>query len=819
MTLRLPKINKVKLIALLSILMLSVTASTSGVVKAAAPFDVNHNSPGSLYFYTETSKEFALAAYGCEFLTDGGMFKAGIDAANSLVRFNTGSINTPEKMKCVETSTTLTAMQKAQLIAGSKNDSGGLGNMITRANMAILDQRPGSGLVYAEDVINKVLLPDAVYAAGASPAPYFPGSGYELLQPIQSFWGWAVTLSYSFMIIVILIVSLGLMFRARLDGKNQVKLQNAIPGIVMAMVLIPLTYPISGLFIDAITIGTNVIHDFVFNDAGPGGAVYRNDGAGSQGQFDEGRGLYADDWRINFFNARTLVGIGSLQAALENTSACSGGTDPGSTAPDIDCNGLYVSSGVFSAVDGLLGIFGSSFGKLISGIIYLVFTIITIWTSLRIGWKLFKQLLTLVLYPLIFPFIATTLAIPGQGNKLVMETLKRLANASLHFIVTYGMFLLAIVFTAPSFASNMTNGIGVSSYVPPLLNNTFFGNLFLVTGDTITDQSTRAVPTFLILVGVIIYLLIPSTLDKLTAALAPASGTPKFLTDALNEVKYSSDVMLRQAPAFGLNAASRIGSNTVGRVGKYVGSYRETPFSDSVADQYVKGQQESIDELRKNVANRGWLGRQVGKAEIAAATAAASAGANLRGKPDAFAKQAGEGKADLEVEIKLDFTDTAGTNFSIKLDDFRTKMGIGKTIGNVYTPITVSGAIKGSMTIKAKDGAPAPEGYIFIVDRGGTIGKMENDTMVGKADIKIGKTITPVQGNVGRIDGMYFSGAKGAKASLDFNIDMTVGSGGQMVASNWTMAKDNNIDVFIGKSLQDANGIKKSGSFNIRITS
>lgn len=817
MTLRLPKINKVKLIALLSILMLSVTASTSGVVKAATPFDTNYSSPGSLFFYTETSPEFAKNAYGCEYLTDAGILKSMVDAGNSLFRFNAGSINTPEKMKCVETSTQISAMDKARLIAGSATDSGGLGNMITRANMAILDQRPASGLVYAEDVINKVLLPDAVYAADVP--PYFPGSGYELLQPIQSFWGWAVTLSYSFMIIVILIVSLGLMFRARLDGKNQVKLQNAIPGIVMAMVLIPLTYPISGLFIDAITIGTNVIHDFVFNDAGPGGAVYRNDGAGSQGQFDEGRGLYADDWRINFFNARTLVGIGSLQAALENTSACSGGTDPGSTAPDIDCNGLYVSSGVFSAVDGLLGIFGSSFGKLISGIIYLIFTIITIWTSLRIGWKLFKQLLTLVLYPLIFPFIATTLAIPGQGNKLVMETIKRLANASLHFIVTYGMFLLAIVFTAPSFASNMTNGIGVSSYVPPLLNNTFFGSLFLVAGDTITDQSTRAVPTFLILVGVIIYLLIPSTLDKLTAALAPASGTPKFLTDALNEVKYSSDVMLRQAPAFGLNAASRVTSNTVGRVGKFVGGYKETPFSDSVADTYVKDKQKDLDDLRNEVASRGWLGRQVGKAEIAAATAAASAGASYYGKSDSFAKQGGEGKADLEVEIKLDFTDTAGTNFSMKLDDFRTKMGIGKTIGNVYTPITVSSAIKGSMTIKAKDGAPAPEGYVFIVDRGGTIGKMENDTMVGKADIKLGKTITPVQGNVGRIDGMYFSGAKGAKASLDFTIAMTVGTGGQMAASNWSMVKDNNIDVFIGKSLQDASGIKKSGSFNIRITS
>src|SRR5690606_18904813 len=154
------------------------------------------------------------------------------------------------------------------------------------------------GRVYAEDL-------------GVAPAPYFPsGTGFQLLQPIQAFWGWSVNIVYGILILIIIGIAFAIIFRNNLGGSQVVTIQSAIPSIALAMILVPLSYAISGLFIDAITIGTNAVHAFLLGPGAPGNAVYESRNVLLKGKCENqtsddascDRGLYADDDRVNWFN-------------------------------------------------------------------------------------------------------------------------------------------------------------------------------------------------------------------------------------------------------------------------------------------------------------------------------------------------------------------------------------------------------------------------------------------------------------------------------------------------------------------------------------
>jgi hypothetical protein len=218
----------------------------------------------------ETSK-----ALGTEARNSSGFIPNLLEALNRAISFSEEGESFTDK---VQTKKDIASGK----ITSSEDTSGvpGLGYYLSQATSTILNEKPASAVVFAQQQWDKLTTPTAVYAQEAttdtSTQAYFPGTGWDLLTPIQSFWGWAVGVSYSFMIILIVVVAFAMMFRSKLGGSEVVKIQSAIPGIVMAMVLIPLSYPISGLFIDAITLGTNVIHDWAFSPSGPGYPVYHD---------------------------------------------------------------------------------------------------------------------------------------------------------------------------------------------------------------------------------------------------------------------------------------------------------------------------------------------------------------------------------------------------------------------------------------------------------------------------------------------------------------------------------------------------------------
>ncbi|MCA9379163.1 hypothetical protein KC640_01930 [Candidatus Dojkabacteria bacterium] len=599
--------------------------------------------------------------------------------------------------------------------------------MTLSLNYSLLDQRPASGVVFALDRIENASSPEPVYAA--EPQPYFPGTGFELMQPIQAFWGWAVAVAYSFMILIIIAVAFALMFRAKLDGQQVVQLQNAIPGIVLAMILIPLSYPISGLFIDGISLGTNAVHGFVFGQGGPGRAVYEEgSSSGTPFNTEEGRGLYADDWRVNVFRVHELIGIQSLGVTAGNVIC----PDSATTGDCIDSS----QYGVLNFIDQLIKFIvaepegQSGIGYIIGELLNLLFSLMAIVVSFRIAWRLIKKLLVLMFMPIISPFIFATVAIPGTGMKSLTGYLKNLGAASLNYIVSYALFLFAIIFTNEAFFRSIPN-VQTYKYTPPLLGvigQAISGG----TTDTVNLAGTSTGMLFTLL-GAGLFLSIPKILDTIDEKLGVEQGfIPKALQPYVDDIKYSGDVAFRKAPATGRavgGTALSLAATPFNAAFKRFGGYKPTPFDYSRGEQYVLDRREKMSEMAADAANKKGLSKVVANARLGLAGARSSAGATLRGQSGAFAVKKAEGATSLQVS--LDF-DLIRANFQGS-DDYTIKQRTLKT------QIDPGGKLYGVFTVEAaKDTTPPAGSLVFKDYDGGTaIAKLVNESLGQTAFLRI----------------------------------------------------------------------------------
>lgn len=526
----------------------------------------------------------------------------------------------------------------------------GLGGFILNASYAMLEQRPASGVIFAMDQIDKAVSPEPVMAA--DPQPYFPGTGFSLMTPIQSFWGWSVTISYSFMILIIVGVAFALMFRAQLDGTTVVQLQNAIPGIVAAMILIPLSYPISGLFIDAITLSTNVYHDFIFGPAGPGRDVY-TDSLDQQGKNYNGqdtRGLYADDWRLNVFRFYEGVGINKLGDIAE-VSIC-----PAEATDTQICT--VANQGILGFVKGVLEFFFGSVSTVLGTVLNFLFSLVAIIVSIRIAKRLLIKLILLMFFPIAAPFIFATIAIPGQGTKNLIGFLKSMAAASLFFIATYIIFTTTLVLTNEAFYQNIPN-VSTYEFRPPLLGDLGAFVTGTVTGNV--GDGLGASGFLFTIVGAFLFLSTPKILDTIDEKLeVPPDFIPKALKPYIEDIGYSADYGLRQAPATARVAVDTLGGgayrNTVGLIGKRIGAQQEGGiFDETNAEKFVSARRKEIAALlaEKENPNTGF----VRKRQIDVQVAALRAGGNLRtgfyGEGNKFTPKAGEEGVNFSIEVEV----------------------------------------------------------------------------------------------------------------------------------------------------------------------
>lgn len=125
---------------------------------------------------------------------------------------------------------------------GGSNPSGALG--ITSSMISYLITTP--------PVSTKEYLADIGKSLGLTKVAYAQGIGFSGFSNLIPLWKGFRNLAYIFFVIIFLFIGLAIMFRVKIDPKTVITIQNAIPKIVISLILVTFSYAIVGLLIDLI---------------------------------------------------------------------------------------------------------------------------------------------------------------------------------------------------------------------------------------------------------------------------------------------------------------------------------------------------------------------------------------------------------------------------------------------------------------------------------------------------------------------------------------------------------------------------------------
>ncbi|MDP4009910.1 MAG: hypothetical protein Q8P53_02915 [Candidatus Shapirobacteria bacterium] len=131
--------------------------------------------------------------------------------------------------------------------------------------IATLYNPPASGIEYIAQVKNQFLGGNPVYAQGA---------GFAGLQPILPLWRGFRNVVYVLSALVFVIIGLMIMFRVKVSPQAVINIQNAIPQIIITLILVTFSYAIAGLLIDISTFFQTMVMALLFQSYGQNGLLY-----------------------------------------------------------------------------------------------------------------------------------------------------------------------------------------------------------------------------------------------------------------------------------------------------------------------------------------------------------------------------------------------------------------------------------------------------------------------------------------------------------------------------------------------------------------
>lgn len=129
-----------------------------------------------------------------------------------------------------------------------------IGNIST--GIAIMYAHPPADLAY--------WIRDTGQSLGFIPnQAYAQGIGFNGLAPLLPIWKAFRNIAYALLALAMVVVGFMVMMRKRIDPKTVVTVQNSLPRIVIALILITFSYAIVGLFIDIMYLSIAFLHFIV----------------------------------------------------------------------------------------------------------------------------------------------------------------------------------------------------------------------------------------------------------------------------------------------------------------------------------------------------------------------------------------------------------------------------------------------------------------------------------------------------------------------------------------------------------------------------
>jgi len=242
-------------------------------------------------------------------------------------------------------------------------------------------------------------------------------SGYEELQlaGVDVMWGRVRNIAYVMFVIVMIVIGFMIMFRSKIGGQTMVTVGNAIPNVIIALVLVTFSFAIAGLIIDL----GGLILIFISSIYSGKSIVDYTEFIGISGPFEifkiviTGKGSIFN-W--GFAGGAGITGlVVALIAALSGTLAIPG-----------------VGEGVLA---GLL------VGGIVVVLVFLVIAGIVGYGAIKLWIMLLKSYITIILQVIAAPIIIMIAALPGN-MKAFTNWMKGIARNVLVFPATFALINL-----------------------------------------------------------------------------------------------------------------------------------------------------------------------------------------------------------------------------------------------------------------------------------------------------------------------------------------------------------------------------------------
>jgi len=318
---------------------------------------------------------------------------------------------------------------------------GGIGYLMG----AMIKNPPASAEVYIVDMVqNSRFAPQSAYAQA-------PGLGFGALDPILGTWKAFRNVSYYLLVLIGFVVGFLVLIRHKVSGNVAVTVQNALPRIVITVILITFSYAIAGLMVDLLFLSIYFIINIFSNGIFVENARFLNNSVAgitnSEGQSlsDLAFNTHIFEFTINYI----------FSGAAWNAANSIG---------DIITQALGNASTITNAFLGIDDFIGGPIQWIIDQLFALVFAIAIFIAMFRTFFALIMSYAGFVINVVMAPFILLPGAMPGKNP--FSNWIKNLVAGLAPFAVAIFMIFMSLALTGEETECGIGYNVGENPNCP-----------------------------------------------------------------------------------------------------------------------------------------------------------------------------------------------------------------------------------------------------------------------------------------------------------------------------------------------------------------
>ncbi|HSW89448.1 MAG TPA: hypothetical protein VLH19_01090 [Patescibacteria group bacterium] len=284
--------------------------------------------------------------------------------------------------------------------------------------------------IYMADLIQNIKNP-----LGAQTA-YAQGLGFSSLEPVLGLWKIMRNVAYFFFVVIFLFVGFAIMLRSKIGGQAAVTIQQALPKLVISLLLVTFSYAIAGLAIDIMYV---VIYLFI--------GIFSSTNVPGMLASDLSKAAFQNNILFNIIAIMANGVVGQVGAAVQS-----------------------MVSGMLQQFAGVSGTVGDIAGSVINVVVSLILVIALLVNMFRLFFALLKAYAGVFISVIFAPIQLLIGALPGQNtfSAWFMGLVENLAA----FPVVILMLFIAFYFSNSNggLAGQIT-GKGIGGFSAPQLGS------------------------------------------------------------------------------------------------------------------------------------------------------------------------------------------------------------------------------------------------------------------------------------------------------------------------------------------------------------